>query len=60
MKVKIGCSKCDFEVSADMKKGACITPQELESMAHFFGLQVVNNRYVCERCLKAQQEKQEE
>ena len=60
MKVKIGCSKCNFEVSADMKKGACITPQELESMAHFFGLQVIDNHYVCNRCLKNSGKENEE
>ncbi len=60
MKIRIACKECDRSVTAELKKGASLTPKDLESMAHFFGFEIVQNSYICETCKEKQKKVTEE
>lgn len=57
MKITIKCSQCNFKLEGDLKKGAVLTPKDLENMAHFFGFEVLSNGYICENCKEKQGER---
>ena len=60
MKIEIGCTKCNFKVKADLKKGTYLTPEDLKSMAEFFGLTPTPTGYICKKCLEKQNKNKEE
>lgn len=56
MKLEIGCTRCNFKGAADLKKGRCLTPEDLKKMAKFFGLTPTPTGYICKACLEEQNE----
>ena len=52
MKIKIQCKECDRSVTAELKKGASLTPKELEGMAHWFDFEITPDGYICKKCLE--------
>lgn len=55
MKIKIQCLKCNNKVEAELKKGAILTPKDLEGMAKYFGFEILSNGYLCWNCKEKQE-----